>query len=294
MHGITWLKPGQAGFIEPGSDEHRRVVSPSKIAAIVGASRFQSQYACWMEMSGRLTAQPVANEIFKVGHAFEHALAYLWKDDNQGWRLSRTGVQTHGEQYGFPSVCTLDRLGSRGRARRIVEFKTARDLSEWGDEGGDEAPADYLIQVQAQMLLTGLVDYPAHLMVMGPFFKRFTYVIDYDQQVCDWLVMRCKEFWDSLQTGEPPALDDSVSTYNTVRALHPDIDAGRNVEIPESLADDLLDASSQAKAADRRLRGLKTQVLSHLGTAQTATVNGEVLAQRRPSAKGSVALFINK
>lgn len=293
MYSSNWVRQGHPDFIEPGSPEHTAKVSPSKIAAILGLSRFQSQYSCWMQMAGRVpdTDGPTP-EVFKVGHAFEHALAYLWKEDNPGWRLSRQGVQVTTDHLGFPALCTLDRLASRGRARRIVEFKTARDLSEWGDEGGDEAPQDYLVQVQAQMLLTGLTTYPAHLMVMGPFFKRFTYVIDYDQQIADWMTAKCCEFFSSLQNNTPPPLDDSTSTYNTVRAMHPDIVAGKIAEVPESLWVEIDTANRRAKDSDRHLRGLKAQLLDIVGDAQTATVNGEVVATRRPSTKGSVALVI--
>lgn len=289
-----WRRVGSPDFVEPGSDQHRLTISPSKIASILGMSRFQSQYSCWMEMAGRVPVaeQTVTPEVFKVGHAFEHALAHLWKEDNPGWRLSQGGMQIATDKLGFPALCTLDRLASRGRARRVVEFKTARDLSEWGDEGGDEAPADYLIQVQAQMLLTGLTKYPAHLMVMGPFFKRFTYVVEFDQQITDWMVAKVRDFYRSLQAGTPPPLDDSVSTYNTVRAMHPEIEDGKVTEVPEPLWLQISDANRQSKEADKTLRGLKAQLLDLLGNAQTATVNGEAVAVRRPSTKGSVALVL--
>jgi predicted phage-related endonuclease len=265
------------------------------MAAILGLSRWQSQYACWVEMSGSAPGRdPSASQsdVFRVGHAFERALAYLWKEDNPGWRLSNDGMQMTTEEFGFPAVCTLDRLASRGRARRIVEMKTARDLSEWGDEGGDEAPNDYLIQVQAQQLLTGLTKYPAHLVVMGPFFKHFTYTVEFDQKIADWMVAKAQEFYASLSSGTPPPLDDTVSTYNAVRAQHPGIVEGMQVEVPESLYMDLSAATAESKAADTKLRGLKTKLLDVVGDAQCATVNGEVVATRRPSSKGSVALFV--
>ncbi len=294
MNSTKWRKPGQPEFVAPGSPEHRATISPSKIAAILGISRFQSQYTCWMDMAGRLPVieSDVTPEVFKVGHAFEHALAHLWKEDNPGWRLSRQGVQVETDQFGFPAVCTLDRLASRGRSRRVVEFKTARDLSQWGDEGGDEAPSDYLVQVQAQMLLTGITKYPGHLMVMGPFFKRFNYVIDYDPQIAEWMLGKCRDFYQSILSNTPPVLDDSTSTYNTVRAMHPDIVDGKVVEVAEALWVDLAAANRQSKESDKLLRGLKAQLLDVVGDAQTATVNGEVVATRRPSTKGSVALVL--
>lgn len=293
MNPTKWVRVGEQDFIAPGSPAHRTTVSPSKVAAILGISRFQSQYSCWMEMAGRVPeGEGDTPEVFRVGHAFEHALAHLWKEDNPGWRLSPRGVQVTTDQYGFPAVCTLDRLASRGRARRVVEFKTARDLTEWGDEGGDEAPQDYLIQVQAQMLLTGLRSYPAHLMVMGPFFKRFTYVIEYDKQITDWIVARCQDFYRTLVANTPPPLDDSTSTYNTIRAMHPEITEGKSVEVPEGLWTELSVANQHAKDAERELRGLKARLLDIVKDGQMATINGETVAVRRPSSRGSVALIL--
>ena len=83
-----------------------------------------------------------------------------------------------------------------------------------------------------------------------------------------------------------------MSTYNTVRAMHPDIDEGVVVEVPEGLWLQVAEANRTSKEADKALRGLKSQLLELLGSAQTATVNGETVAVRRPSSRGAVALVI--
>lgn len=279
--------------IAPGSDEHLRLISPSKVAAILGVSRWQSPYSCWHEMRGE-SRRELAPGLADQGHAFEAALAELWRLENPRWRLSPGEVQFVGDEYGFPFVCTIDRRATRGRDRRVVEFKTARDLSEFGDPDLDgDCPTDYTAQCITQMLFAG-PDYrkhPAHLLVMGPFFAHRTYEVVYEQPIVDWILQECRAFWDSLVLGEEPELDDSVATYNCVKQLHPDID-GSAVEVPEDLIVQLRDLKDEISELETEQRGLKIQLLDIMGNAQIAECNGEKVARRQPGRGGSVTLVV--
>lgn len=274
---------------EPGSPAWLKLVSASKVAAIVGLSRWESPYSLWHRMAGHLAPEEPKDE-FTVGHAFEPALAELWKSENTGWRLSRGEVQYFTDRYGFPAVATLDRRASRGRSRRVVEFKTARSLEDWGDDFTDACPDDYVVQTIWQMGVTGWTKHPAHLTVMGPFFRWHTYEIPFDQAVFDELVDQSRRFWQSLADGVEPALDDTVPTYNCVRELHPDID-GSEVVVPRELAVDYLAAVEARKAAETAERGLKSELLALMGNAAVARTDGElVVAKRTPGRGDSVVL----
>jgi len=279
--------------IAPGSPEHMRMVTPSKVSAILGVSRFTSPYRIWHQMRGNLPPEP-ASEIFALGHDFEPAMASIWRRQNPGWRLSRDEVQIvcPTEQFGFPAAVTLDRRAVRGRARRILELKTARDLSQWGDHFTDQAPADYVAQVMAQMLFTGYTKHPAHLMVLGPFFEAHTYVIEYDVGIADAIVEECRLFWKSLQADEPPPLDDTVATYTAVKELHPDIDPDTVVQLDYQTAFEVLSDDDSVKTYERQLRGSKSALLDLMGNAATAMCNGIKVADRRPHARGGVALAL--
>jgi hypothetical protein len=243
----------------------------------------------WHRLKGLIPPEPPRDE-FDTGHDMELAMAAMWKRKNPGWRLSPGEIQTVvDDRFGYPALATLDRRACRGRARRVVEFKTARRLEEWGDFGTDQAPADYVAQVLAQMAFTGYTKYPAHMMVLGPFFEANTYVIDYDPAVVDVIHKRCKAFLDSLSSDVPPDLDDSVPTYEAVRQLHPDID-GTTVEVDADLGMAVHNANDEAKATDKLLRGLKTQLLAAMGNAETAVTGDLVVAKRGRHAKGGVAL----
>lgn len=277
--------------IAPGSAEHMRMITPSKVAAILGVSRFTSPFRLWHQMKGNIAPEP-DSEIFSLGHDFEPAMASIWKRRNPGWQLSRDEVQiVCGDRFHFPSAVTLDRRARRGRARRVVEFKTARDLSDWGDFFTDQAPADYVAQVTAQMMFSGYTAHPAHLMVLGPFFEAHTYVIEYEAEIAAMIVDRCRAFYDSLQADEPPPLDDTVATYNAARELHPDID-GTVVQVDFQTAFAALCHDSSVKAYEQQLRGAKAALLEAMGNAQTAMCGDIKIADRRPHAKGGVALAL--
>lgn len=293
-HIIAVHRPGDAGWIEPGSDQHRAMVSPSKVAAILGFSRWQSPYGLWMEMAGRVEPDP-PKDIFAAGHQFEHTAAAMWRDDNPGWRLSPDEVQIviDPEHFGFPAMVTLDRRAVRGKSRRVVQFKIARDLGDvekFGDDLTGDCPPDYATQVFTECLFSGFTKHPGHLLVIGPFYAHRTYEISYDPNTASGLLAEIRLFWKSLQHNEPPPLDDTTATYSTVRKLHPDIAAGTTVQLDPALAVDYLRAVTAAKNTERHLRGLKTAVLDAMGDTETALVGDAVVAKRAPHASGSVAL----
>ena len=266
--------------IQPGSPEWLRIITPSKIAAILGKSRFESPYRLWHRMAGNLPPDP-PNDRFTAGHAMEHALAYIYKQEHPEWQLSPGEVQIHGDTdaLGFRALATVDRRASRGRYRRVVEFKTARSLEDWGDQFTDEVPLDYYLQVQAQQLITGWTQHPAHLMVMGPFFQWHTYEIPHDPQVAEKIVEAARAWQASLDAGTPPPLDDTTATYYAVRDLHPDIE-DRDVELDPATAHAYLSAADALDEAKRAEREAKTRLLDQMGKAAKAHAAGAQVATR--------------
>lgn len=284
---------GRPGFIEPGSDLHSATISPSKVAAVLSVSRWESAYRLWHRIKGITPPEPDKDE-FRVGHAFEPTLAYFWRDENPGWQLSRGEVQFVGDasRFGFPYVCTLDRRARSGQSRRIVEFKTCRGMEEWGDEFTDQAPPDYVCQVIAQMLLTGFTKNPAHLVVLNKIgCGHHTYVIEYNEAIAEAIIESCRAFWQSLALDEAPPLDDSVATYECVREQHPDIEKGEEAEIPVELATEYHAALANLDEAEKRARFAKTQVLDQMKRANFAIAGDARVARRQPGTRGAVALY---
>lgn len=280
-------------MIEPGSPEWLSMVTPSKVPSILKISRWKTQYTLWHEMAGIIEPAPIAEarqDDFDYGHACELAAREYWKFKNPGWRISQGEVQVSNPDLPFPNLATVDLRGSRGSLRRVVEVKTARDLGEFGDDGSGEIPRDYAAQILMQMLITGWHD-TADLVCWAQYGKPRIYHVEYDPEVAEAIIGLCADFVESLATGQKPALDNTVSTYETVKALHPDID-GTTVEIPPTLAAHLLDANRDAKFIEDALRGRKSELLDLMGNAQIAEVAGIKVADRRPHGRGGVALAL--
>ncbi len=280
--------------LEPGSPEWIRCVTASKVPAILGISRYQSQYALWHEMAGLVDPAPLGEQkqdLFDYGHAAEIAAAEYWKYRTPGWRISTGEVQFTLDELGFPNAATVDRRASRGRARRIVEVKTARSLEEWGDDGSGEAPADYASQVTWQMLVSGI--HEADIVLWPTYGMPRIYPIEWDREFADAILDRVRAWVASLQAGTPPDLDNSITTYECLRRLHPDIDRDAEVELDEDLAAAYLRAVADQKLIDAELRAAKIRVLDAMGRAQYATCRGHKIADRRNGRGDSISLYAN-
>lgn len=279
---------------EPGSPEWLKLITASKIPSILGISRFKSQFSLWHEMAGNLPSEPIGTaqqDDFDYGHAVELAAGEYWRFKNPGWRLSRGEVQYTDDGFEFGNAATIDGRASRGSLRRIAEIKTARDLAEWGDDGSGEVPADYAAQVIWQQRVTGFTA-PANIVLWPQYGKPKIYVIEYSAQLAAAIVAAVRKWNASLAASEPPELDDTISTYETVRRLHPEID-GREVQLDPDLAADYLTAVADDKEITKRLRGLKTRVLDVMGNAQTAVVIDLKIATRTPGRGDSISLRSN-
>lgn len=279
---------------EPGSPEWLKLITASKIPSILGISRFKSQFSLWHEMAGNLPSEPIGTaqqDDFDYGHAVELAAGEYWRFKNPGWRLSRGEVQYTDDGFEFGNAATIDGRASRGSLRRIAEIKTARDLTEWGDDGSGEVPADYAAQVIWQQRVTGFTA-PANIVLWPQYGKPKIYVIEYSAQLAAAIVAAVRKWNASLAAGEPPELDDTISTYETVRRLHPEID-GREVQLDPDLAADYLTAVADDKEITKRLRELKTRVLDVMGSAQTAVVIDLKIATRTPGRGDSISLRSN-
>lgn len=282
--------------IEVGSPEWLRLITPSKVPVIIGASRFDSPYRLWHRMTGRVQPEPESDR-FDMGHDFEPAMRAMWRRRNPDWQLSPGEVQLQvpADRFGFPALVTLDGRARRGRSRRVVQFKTVRDTDEWGDYGTDEAPAYVVAQVMTEMAFSGYTQHPASVLALGPFYERpLVYNIPFSPRTWAGILERLQEWHASMALDEVPDLDDTVATYDCLRELHPDISEGLEVHIEPNDAARVRIAHSNHELAKAQLQADKNYLLDLMGNAQYAKLDGEVIARRQRGSHGSVSLVIPK
>ncbi|MDN6286087.1 MAG: YqaJ viral recombinase family protein [Yaniella sp.] len=299
----------------PGTDEWRGMITASKIPAILKLSRWQSEYSLWHEMKGLYTRESPNETRMAMGHLAEDFLAKAWqykRRQEQGHHYQLNQFDRYRQTYEltytnpdlpFPNLATIDRRGinrkQSGDGRFwIIEAKTASDLRDWGEPGDPNGvPPDYLAQVMFQMGVSGV--HNASIVAVDYNFKPEIWDIGFNSTVFDHMVKKASAFYETLSQDDPPELDDSVATYETVRGIHPDIDKGSKIEISLELASKYLDAVHAAEVAEANLRGAKIQLLSEMGTTNIATCDTGTdkpvkIADRRPGRGGSISLYANK
>lgn len=284
---------------KPGSPEHTRIISASKVPAILGVSRFKSQYTMWHEMHGDVEPEVLDPDRMAWGHIAEPSLAGWWLHKHPGAKLNpkRNGtfeIAYSSDALPFPNIATLDRraylpTAPRDQRFHIVECKTAMTLDDWGRPGEeDSVPADYYAQVMFQMGVSGI--HQASAVVLGPFGQPEIHDLVFDQAEFDAIVDKLVDWQASLDMGIAPPLDPSTSTYETVRGLHPDIDPKGEVQITLEEAVTYLDTAVGEDDAKAAHRNAKIQVMQRMGDAKYLKCGDVKIAHRE--ARGDKPPFV--
>lgn len=270
---------------EIGGPEWSRIVTASKMAAIIGVSPWESPYSCWMQMKGLASREQ--NNAMRRGNYLEPAILAWWRDQHPEFPLAEQHEQ---KWYALDNWAgaTVDLSYHVGDGmdyeHGIVEAKSAARMDEWGDPGTDQIPAYYLTQVYFQLAVSGAER--CYIPVIGPFLEFSEYVVERDDEIQADLLERARVFYNSLAGDEPPPLDASVATYDVVRKLHPDIDKGAAVELDFDDACLYLNYSRDVKEATEADREQKSRLLTLMGRAQYATYEGVTIARRQPNKYG--------
>lgn len=268
----------------PGSPEWLRIITASKVAAVLGLSPWQSPYSLWQQMKGNLPATE-GNDSTRRGTYLEPAILAWWRDQHPGtvsdWAEQPTYTLGDWAAATPDAACNMTDDGED--AHTLVEAKST--AMDW-----DELPPYYLTQVIWQMHVSGA--HRCYVPVIGPRLTFTEYVVDYAEYADDAAMIeaRCREFYDSLARDVPPPLDDTVATYEAVRKVHPDIERGESVELTEKEARAVVDWSDELKATERATRLAKSTVLDQMGRAQYATHAGVRIARRQP--RGNDVTFV--
>lgn len=268
-----------AAALEPGTPGWLRLMTASKVAAVLGVSKYDSPRSLWHKMRNELPEQ-AQTKVQSRGHFLEPAVLAWWLDqhDHNSDRLVRQPVFLLGDwAAATPDAVTDD-------ASVLVEAKSARDDEHWGPAGTDEVPAEYLVQAYWQMHVSGI--HECRIPMIGPWLEFAEYVVKYDTTIGAELERRCRAFWDSLHDDQPPALDDSKPTYDALRQLHRAIDADKVVELSPALAREYIEAKAAEKSAAARCRAASAAVLEQMTDARYGDCGGVRVARRQPNKTG--------
>ena len=279
-------------LIVPGSAEWLRMMTSSKVAAVLGLSPYESRFSLWHRMSGQIPAQP-DSDVLRRGHYLEPAIVAWFQDQHPEFVVTHAGTWMHPADARW--AASPDRMVySTATGSRCLEVKTSADDTEWGPAGTDVIPAGYRAQVVWEMDCTGAR--ACHVAVLTAFLEFREYLVTYDPAEAEWIRAQVTAFMDSLPDGanpQRPNIDSHDQTYQALRQLNPGID-GTDVDLDPTLARDYCQARTALDAAKAQEALTKALVLDAIGTAKRGRYLEMTIAQRQAKTGGTPYLVAGR
>lgn len=273
----------------PGTDEWKRKITASKVASVVCKSPWTSKFALHAEMTGRYEADPINPAVLEFGNLAEPLVAQWYQLHNPGVEVrecKKRGtpvwwVARDSEDF----AATPDRIlvdKATGEVTALLEIKTARVASEWGEEDTDEIPEHYRLQALWQMKCTGVKTVIFAVLHAGLRFA--TYRVEWDYTDVAWLEAEATVFMDAVRSGKTPSYAEepaAFSTYEVLRYYFPECN-GESV----LLSDDVIYKARRAKRL-KRLANTADAIAKNALAAQMGNASAGVDYANRTVARRS-------
>jgi len=260
------------------------VISGSEMGAVLSLSPWKSAYTLWAEKCGLVELEDFdskRNVAMRVGQLVEPAIFQLFVEQHPNFVLRTVGTFAH-KNYSWVHA-NPDGLGvDENGVPFILEIKHSAQY--W-----DGVPEHYKAQVYWYMFVFGVRKAIFAVLNAGR-YKEFEIVWDDFTWSVIW--QRAEQFRQSVLDHVAPEWDGSDSTFETVRAMSPDIES-RNEELGQ-IGIELWKAHVAAKDAETELQKIKAITIDALNGAKNGTIDGEIVCTLSQRGAGKPYLTIKE
>jgi len=263
---VDWLRLRRTGI--GGTD----------MAAIMGLSPWKTQLDVYLDKT--TDQQPEeSTPAMEWGLRLENAIAEAFQDRHPEYAVKSLPFIS-GENHCCGS---LDRVLSdeEGCAVGVLEIKTARSSTGWGDEGTDQVPMQYIVQCMHYMGLTGANFAYIAVLIGGSDYRE--YYLERDQSLIDTLAKTAKEWWEKHITGNVPP---EPRTASDVQVLYPSHTEGSYVNADEEMYQGIVELAKQKaliKSIEASCETIEEKIKSALCDAEEMRYNGQAVVTWRKS-----------
>ena len=266
---------------------HKAAIGCSKIAQVLGVSRWGTPYDLWAQYTGRAPWPDLSNDLrVAIGEPME-AVLQPFVEQRLGGKLRRDR-----REYRHPTLpmvghidfrlnreaeAVIQALGAPARDRPIVDMKTSLGFSasrRFGEDGSDEVDYDVLLQMHGYMMLTvASMAYVAAL-VPGPELK--IYSVQADTEMQDLIEEGVDRFWWHVTNDTPPEARSEADA----RRIWPRHTEGKVLEAGAdqiAVLRELASLKAQMRAIEKKEQLLKNEVLPMLADYEAVMANGQSL-----------------
>jgi putative phage-type endonuclease len=248
--------------------ERQSHIGGSEAAAACGISRWQQPLDLYMRKRGMIPEQ-IETDAMRMGTALEPVV-------REEWTL-RTGRQC---SWNYPMMwraecpivsATIDCLTIPEGDPLELKTSSWRRADEWGEEGTDQVPDDYILQCQQEMYVVGAERCELAVLLDGRTLKL--YAIARHEKLIDGIIRTETELWQRIQAGDPPEPKwNHPRTMDLIKELY-----GVNEGAATDLPPEIVAAWGNVREFNKRIKELeeqrdadKARVLAAMGEAAIA------------------------
>lgn len=243
----------------------------SEAAVALGMSKFKTAQQLYLEKRGELVRDEVDSEVIWWGRALEPIVRQRYAEETGYVVVAPRGEDGKGlirsKRYPFMTAHVDGIVVDAGDPIRGYEGKTAFHSMGWGEEGTDEIPRDYLLQVHHYLVVTELPVFDVPVLIGRKFA---TYQVAADKEIADMIVEGEDAFIGRLERGDPPGFDyQHPSTIELLKRVYKGTNGARLLadETAAGWRTRLAEAAAARNAAKKDEDEAKAQLLGIMGDA---------------------------
>lgn len=240
-------------------------IGGSDAAAALGLSKRKTALQLYLEKRGELEEEQPAedDEFIWWGRALEPIVRQKYAETT-----GRVVMLPHGTLHHPVHHFMLAHVdGLIDGEPRGYEGKTAFRSTGWGEEGTDQIPREYLLQVHHYLTVCNFEVWDVAVLIG----RRFqVYEVPRDREMSEMLIAVEGDFMRRVAEGNPPRLDyDHPTARDVVKKLYPGTNGARLVASETAIAwrAQLEAAQLAEKTAKANIESLKSRLLEEMGEA---------------------------
>lgn len=252
-----------------------RAIGGSSIAAALGISKWSTPHGLWLKLTKRVPDEG-DKEAFARGRALEPTLARVFADGHfDEFKVETMGLFSH-KDYDFlvssPDRILLDVKGDELLAGLEIKTASVFNRGEWGYEGTDQIPVDYLCQCQWYCGMLGVPEW--HLIVGFVEDRKIKEVREYkivhNETRYQAMIAGAVEYWNTyiVPDKEPPITGSDTETeayYGDKAAKAKAGDFLEGTEDANALSESIFDAQRRLEDAKRDLDMFSMRMIALIG-----------------------------
>ena len=247
-------------------ENRNQYIGGSDIGTIMGVNQWKSPYTLWAEKTGLITPEDISDvEAVWWGTNLEDLVAKRF--------TMKTGIAVRKSNfaYGCKEYPYLrghvDRLGAKEKVG--LECKTTSSWNKCKYEEG-VIPDQHYWQCMFYIFLTGIDTWYLATKRDSQFYVT---KVTRDDEAIERMLDACEDFWNHVQTGEPPEVDGSESTQETLDAIYPNSVEGDTVNLDKY--EDTLLALLAIQLQEKSLKELKNKYQNEIKAVLGENSRGE-------------------